>query len=394
MLCMLWSVASVPGFVSAHEGEEVLPGIGQDQAQQKYDDLKAREVKKSELQQKITDAQRQEKTLGNQINSIDNQIRLTMLEQDETRSKIGETQSQLDGVNGDIGRLSDKLANLTESIADLNQVLAARIRTRYQFETAGPSFILNPGNVREVILETAYLRALQAEDNRLLTQMQETKSSYEAQKRELENLKVEKETLKAQLENQNQLLEKQEQDLRNQQSTKAWLLSVTKSQESQYKTLLAQVEEEIRAIRAALTSLGTKLGNVKKGDIIARVGNTGCSTGAHLHFGYYVNGVAVDAMPKLNNGSFGWPLKDPYVVQGFNDPSTRAWYLANFGIAGHNGIDMVDNTIGPGAPILAPADGIAYAVRDSQACSLTGTVGKGIRIDHPDGTQTIYWHIQ
>jgi murein DD-endopeptidase MepM/ murein hydrolase activator NlpD len=39
---------------------------------------------------------------------------------------------------------------------------------------------------------------------------------------------------------------------------------------------------------------------VKKGDVIALVGNTGNSQGNHCHFEVQVNGTATDPMPYLN----------------------------------------------------------------------------------------------
>ena len=38
---------------------------------------------------------------------------------------------------------------------------------------------------------------------------------------------------------------------------------------------------------------------MKEGDVVALSGNTGLSTGPHLHFEFYLNGEAVDPLPHL-----------------------------------------------------------------------------------------------
>ena len=42
--------------------------------------------------------------------------------------------------------------------------------------------------------------------------------------------------------------------------------------------------------------------NVKRGDVILKVGSTGYSTGAHAHFEVRINGVTTDPLPYITNG--------------------------------------------------------------------------------------------
>ncbi len=377
----------------------VLAAELEDVYQQRYQQLQENRTEQEKLKQKISEAQNQERTLASQIAYFNNQIRLTELQINETQNKIIETQDSLLALSTDIDALREKLTNLTESIDHLSEVLNARIKASYEEGFISPlQIFLSLENFSDLVFRFTYLKTLQQEDKKLLSQMKNTKGTYLAQKTQLEMLKQEKEDLKTQLEEQKQTLENQQVDLGEQKNSKDYLLQVTKNQEANYQGLLAQVQAEQRAIEDAINEVLRKISgrvlegtHVARGEIIGIQGDTGLVTGAHLHFGYYPCGdwsCPVDPQPYLNNGTFSYPMDDFIVSQEFGLTSFARTgiygYDANGNPKPHNGFDMVGP---PNSAIKAAHEGTIYYAVD-------GWGGHGAIIRDNTGFITIYWHLQ
>ncbi|OGY22188.1 MAG: hypothetical protein A2126_02845, partial [Candidatus Woykebacteria bacterium GWB1_45_5] len=325
---------------------------------------------------KIAEAQSKEKSLSAEIVYLDSQIALTALQIEETETRLAQ-------LSGDITKVTGQLESTKQDLDYTQGVANTRVRAIYKqsyIESFGA--FLGSEDFNDFLVRQKYTEAVRSQDLALLKKLDDLKEEYSNQKADLEDKKNQEEALK-------QELDKRKTNLASQQGSKRYILGVTQNDEKNYQRLLAQVQSEIESIARALGGGGVRLGPVKRGDVVAFQGNTGCSTGTHLHFGLYIGGVAVNPKPYLDSGQLRWPETNPTITQWYGE--NYWWYMNNFGIPGHNGIDM---TAGYGAPIYAAGDGIAYLATDSSACWLTGTVGKGIVIHHDNGWRTIYWHIK
>jgi peptidoglycan hydrolase CwlO-like protein len=391
-------------------------GIVQDQQSSLQRQLEAEEYEQLSLQEKIN-------YINNRISWTENNIR-------SLEVQIAAHNIEIKLLEDSIQKMEDNISVLGQEITTLEGAVTKRVTESYKYSFVGPlELFLDSKSFSSILRKTKYLIVTRNQDRLYLEEYSVKSAEIKNEEDILNEEKAELQATRNAIDENRIELAETRNDLSAQKDERERLLAESKVKEAE---LLAAYQANIKKVadldKAIINYINTHQSEiVDEGWVttempIGRMGDTGLSNGAHLHFGlnsgkkyviggfnygYFWSDINLFSRGYLVKGpdsflqwgppcSWGTPCPwwSPLIYAGsVRVPLSGAYILMTQDEHQGNAIDMVSysrNEWGyknEGAPIYPIMDGQLYKGVD-------GYGGKYAVVYHSNGTVSVYLHLQ
>lgn len=327
---------------------------------------------------RLTEVQQVVTTLKDQLNKLDTQIK-------DTEDMILNVTMQIGATENELVLLYEEMDIKKAELENQKMMLLEYLQTIYETEsgitdTTGGNediniakLLLSDESVGDQLQQIKYFGILEETGHQIFNSLESLMNELKSEEIEMQNKKDKLSLLYLRLGDE-------KINLNDQKEAKAILLEDTKGEEKVYQQLLEESVRQQEQVKTDLDTLNENLNFLQH-----KIRELGDDFNPEDYFSLlspettlvydYINQTRADGLPDLQ-----WPISPSRGITAyFQDPS----YRKVFGFV-HNAVDI---RAAQGSLVRAPADGIAYKVKDN---------GKGysyLIVAHQGGLMTVYGHL-